>query len=115
MQKPQMNRYARHIFMCTGRYCDPQGRASRLYARLAHLLGPLGRYEYPYRVKRGTTSCLGVCSGGPIVVVYPEGIWYHHVDEAALERIVREHLEQNSPVEEYIFHKLSPPGAEPLP
>ncbi len=106
MQKPHMNRYARHIFICTGRSCDPQGRAIHLYAHLARLLGPLGRYENPCRIKRGTTPCLGVCSGGPIAVVYPDGIWYHHVDEAVLERIVHEHLEQNRPVEEYIFHRL---------
>ncbi|MGQ9528762.1 (2Fe-2S) ferredoxin domain-containing protein [Chloroflexus sp.] len=107
MPKPSMNPYARHIFICTGRYCDPQGQAHHLYTHLARLLGPLGRYENPCRVKRGTTPCLGVCSDGPIVVVYPDGIWYHHVDETVLERIVQEHLEQHRPVEEYIFHRLS--------
>lgn len=106
MQKPHMNHYARHIFICTGRYCDPQGHATDLYAQLARLLGPLGRYENPCRVKRGTTPCLGVCSDGPIIVVYPDGVWYHHVDEMVLERIVNEHLEQNRPVAEYIFHQL---------
>ncbi len=106
MPKPSMNPYARHIFICTGRYCDPQGRAIHLYAHLARLLGPLRRYENPCRVKRGTTPCLGVCSGGPIAVVYPDGIWYHHVDEVVLERIVHEHLEQNKPVAEHVFHQL---------
>ncbi|GIW01276.1 MAG: ferredoxin [Roseiflexus sp.] len=107
---PCMNPYARHIFICTGRYCDPSGKATHLYTRLARLLGPLGAYEHPRRVKRGTSSCLGVCSGGPIVVVYPDGIWYHHVDEAVLERIVREHLEQNRPVTEHMFHRLQGEG-----
>ncbi len=103
---PAMNPYTRHILMCTGKYCDPQGLAARLYAHLPRLLGPLGRYENPQRVKRGTTPCPGVCSDGPIVVVYPDGVWYHHVDESVLERIVCEHLQHNRPVEEYIFHRL---------
>jgi (2Fe-2S) ferredoxin len=40
------------------------------------------------------------------MVVYPEGVWYHHVDDQALRRIVEEHLEGGQPVEEYIFHRL---------
>ncbi|MBO9310751.1 MAG: NAD(P)H-dependent oxidoreductase subunit E [Chloroflexus sp.] len=106
MTKPHMNPYSRHIFICTGHYCDPDGKAAQLYSQLAHLLGPLGDYQNPNRVKRGTTPCLGVCSAGPIVVVYPEGIWYHHVDQVVIRRIIHEHLIHNSPVEEYIFHRL---------
>ncbi|MEZ4635065.1 MAG: hypothetical protein R2856_08845 [Caldilineaceae bacterium] len=37
-------------------------------------------------------GCLGVCASGPILVVYPDGIWYHGVDEERLNRIYREHL-----------------------
>lgn len=107
-QPPLMAPYGRHIFICNGSYCDPEGSASRLYARLAGKLGELGRYDNPERVKRGITPCLGVCSGGPIVVVYPDGIWYHHVDEAVLDRIVDDHLLHNRPVEAHIFHRLAP-------
>lgn len=98
--------YARHIFLCVGTYCDPGGEAQRLYRHLAGKLGELGRYGNPVRVKRGITPCLGICSGGPLLVVYPDGIWYHHVTEAVLDRIVQEHLIGNTPVEEYIFHRL---------
>lgn len=110
-QAPQMTPYCRHVFICNGPFCDPEGKASRLYARLAHKLGELGRYDNPERVKRGVTPCLGVCSGGPIVAVYPDGIWYHHVDELVLDRIVEEHLKHNQPVEEHIFHRLAPQPA----
>ena len=99
--------YARHVFICTGQYCDPEGKAESLYRQFGKMLGELGRYGNPVRVKRGRTPCLGVCSNGPIVVVYPDGIWYHHVDEARLQRIIDEHLGQNKPVEEYIFHRLA--------
>ena len=103
---PQMAPYARHIFLCTGQYCDPDGNAQRLYEQLPGLLGDLGRYDNPERVKRGTTPCLGVCSGGPILAVYPDGVWYHHVDEARLARIVEQHLRGGEPVEAWIFHAL---------
>ncbi len=101
---PDMAPYARHVLLCTGKYCDPEGCAGALYARLAHLLGELGRYENPRRVKRGITPCLGVCNGGPLLVVYPDGIWYHHVDEVLLQRIVVEHLQQERPVWAHVFY-----------
>jgi (2Fe-2S) ferredoxin len=62
----------------------------------------------PDRVKRGETPCLGVCAGGPIVVVYPEGIWYAGVTPALLERIVVEHLKKGRVVEEAVFHRHDP-------
>lgn len=98
--------YARHVFICTGRYCDPEGKAAQIYRALAAKLGELGDYDNPIRVKRGLTPCLGVCYNGPLLVVYPDGIWYHSVDEAVLSRIVTEHLQENRPVQEYIFHRL---------
>ncbi len=106
-EAPDMAPYARHIFICTGEFCDPKGRAESLYAQLGHMLGDIGRYDNPRRVKRGQTPCLGVCVAGPILVVYPDGIWYHHVDEALLARIVEEHLKQDTPVKAHIFHQLN--------
>ncbi|MCB0130784.1 MAG: (2Fe-2S) ferredoxin domain-containing protein [Caldilineaceae bacterium] len=104
---PIMSPYARHVFVCAGQYCDPDGKATAVYRRLAEKLGALGDYTNPYRVKRGLTPCLGVCIGGPILVVYPEGIWYHHVDDdAVVDRIVQEHFKEGRPVEDYIFHRL---------
>lgn len=103
---PIMAPYARHVLVCTGPYCADESTAQRIYRRLGQTLGELGDYANPVRVKRSITSCLGVCIGGPLVAVYPDGIWYHHVDEAALDRIVDEHLRHNCPVEELIFHRL---------
>lgn len=99
--------YARHVLFCTGSYCDPQGKSHALYASLARKLGKLGRYDNPQRIKRGVTPCLGVCAGGPLLVVYPDGVWYHNIDEAKLDRIIREHLHGGQPVQEYIFHQLT--------
>lgn len=109
-EPPKMSAYARHILICTGRFCDPNGKAAALYNRLPTLLGELGDYDNPQRVKRGTTACLGVCAGGPLLVIYPDGVWYHHVDQDLLKRIVDEHLEQNQPVTEAIFHQLKCDG-----
>jgi len=65
------------------------------------------------RVKRTRSHCFAVCKEGPILVVYPEGVWYRCVDEAVLERIVSEHLEGGREVTEYVFHRLGQVDASP--
>ena len=101
-----MEAYAHHVLVCTGGFCSPDRKGRALYSLLASLLQREGLLFGPARVKRGETPCLGVCAGGPIVVVYPEGIWYGHVTPQLLERIVVEHLKEGRPVKEAVFHQL---------
>jgi (2Fe-2S) ferredoxin len=108
---PQMEPYARHVLVCTGGYCTEDRRGRALYSRLAMLLQREGLLFGPHRVKRSETPCLGVCNGGPIVVVYPEGIWYGRVDAELLERIVVEHLKGGQVVDDAVFHRLGATAA----
>lgn len=98
-----MGSYRRHVFVCTGGFCSPEHKGRELYQLLAQLLQREGLLFGPDRVKRGETPCLGVCAGGPIVVVYPDGVWYHHVTPLLLERIVVEHLKHGRVVESAVF------------
>src|SRR3954469_13825406 len=102
----QMESYSRHVLVCTGSFCSPQRRGREIYSLLAELLRREDLLFGPNRVKRGETPCLGVCSNGPIVVVYPDGIWYAEVTPQLLERIVVEHLKQGRPVADAVFHRL---------
>ena len=104
---PLMDAYSRHILVCVGGYCSPDQRGRELYRLLPSLLQREGLLFGPRRVKRGETPCLGVCTRGPIVVVYPEGIWYCDVTPALLERIVVDHLRNGKVVEEAVFHRLA--------
>lgn len=100
-----MEPYSRHILVCTGGFCSPDRRGRVLYQLLPGLLQREGLLFGPDRVKRGETPCLGVCAGGPIVVVYPDGIWYWGVTPELLDRIVVEHLAGGRVVEEAVFHR----------
>jgi (2Fe-2S) ferredoxin len=101
-----MDAYTRHVLVCTGSYCSPERRGRHMYAELARLLQREDLLFGPGRVKRGETPCLGVCADGPIVVVYPEGVWYAGVTASLLERIVVEHLKHGRVVDDAVFHRL---------
>lgn len=103
---PLMESYSRHVLVCTGGFCSPSRAGRELYALLPQLLENAGLLFGPARVKRGETPCLGVCAGGPIVVVYPEGVWYAGVTPQLLGRIVSEHLKQGRVVDEAVFFRL---------
>jgi (2Fe-2S) ferredoxin len=101
-----MEPYTRHVLVCTGGFCSPDRRGREIYSLLARLLQREQLLFGRTRVKRGETPCLGVCSDGPVVVVYPEGVWYARVTPALLERIVVEHLKQGRVLEDAVFHRL---------
>jgi (2Fe-2S) ferredoxin len=101
-----MEPYSRHVLVCTGQFCSPAREGRALYALLASLLEREGLLFGRTRVKRGETPCLGVCAGGPVLVVYPEGVWYSGVTPELLERIVVEHLKGGRVLEEAVFHRL---------
>ena len=101
-----MEAYSRHVLVCTGGFCSPDRRGRAIYSKLAELLQRENLLFGPTRVKRSETPCLGVCDSGPIVAVYPEGIWYSNVTPALLERIVIEHLRDGKVVKEAVFHRL---------
>ena len=111
LQRKAGNRpiFERHILLCTGSRgvengacCDAEIGAQtlrHLNKRLTQLKKE-GRHFY-----LTTTDCLRFCIGGPLMIVYPEGVWYGGVTVEVCERIIQQHLLRGEIVEEFAFHR----------
>ena len=96
-----------HIFLCCDqskpRCCSKEdGLTSWDYLKLRLKELGLTGVSGVYRTK---VNCLRICRSGPIMLIYPDGAWYHSCTPEVIERIIQEHVINNTPVEEYIFAK----------
>ena len=49
------------------------------------------------------SRCLGRCENGPVVVVYPDNVWYQYIDEEDIDEILESHLEGGNIVDRLLI------------
>ncbi|MGA1624952.1 MAG: (2Fe-2S) ferredoxin domain-containing protein, partial [Prochlorothrix sp.] len=111
-----LSQIQRHLFLCADqtkpKCCNTEAGLATwdyLKTRLKALNLDAPTDDRPNCVFRTKANCLRVCHQGPILLVYPDGVWYHSVTPDVMERILQEHILGDRVVEEYAFL------AQPLP
>lgn len=89
------------MFVCVSESaCGIDGPAAEIRKHLKSRLREAGLKE---TLRVNQAGCLGQCGHGPMIVVYPEGVWYSHVSLEDADRIWEQHMIGGRPVEELRF------------
>jgi (2Fe-2S) ferredoxin len=95
-----MSFFKHHVFFCTNQRtegetsCQNHGAASlQTYAK--EVAKAAGLED----IRINKAGCLGRCDQGPVIVVYPEAVWYTYVDKEDIDEIVDSHLKHGKPVD----------------
>lgn len=88
--------YRKHVFVCTtGKTCAGQD-SEAVCSELRREIAELGLKK---QIRINKAGCLDQCGKGPVIVVYPDGIWYGGVQAKDCHEIVYEHLLADRPVQ----------------
>lgn len=89
-----MEPFRQHVFICTQE--KPEGAGSCPHNGslqvLQRLETELESQKLEGEVQVTTCGCFGLCDDGPILLVYPDGVWYRRVKEDDVRQIVTSHL-----------------------
>ena len=91
-----MSFYQKHVFFCCNKREPPEkccadngAQAMRDYAKArVKALGLSG----PGKVRINQAGCLDRCEEGPVLVVYPDAVWYTYVDRDDIDEIIDRHV-----------------------
>ena len=98
-----MSYFDKHVFFCCnqrepGNACCNNHGASELRTYAKDRIKAL-KLSGKGKVRINQAGCLDRCDDGPVLVIYPEAVWYTYVDREDIDEIIDEHLVHNRVVE----------------
>ncbi|KTD33335.1 (2Fe-2S) ferredoxin [Legionella nautarum] len=102
-----MTHYTKHVFLCTnqkiaGKKCCASSGGEPFFNHMKAKLSELELHG-PGKIRVSKSACLGRCSEGPCIVIYPEGVWYTYATEADIDEIIDSHLIAGETVERLLI------------
>ncbi|MBA2648823.1 MAG: (2Fe-2S) ferredoxin domain-containing protein [Legionella sp.] len=99
--------YAKHILMCTnqkipGKQCCANSGGEPFFDYMKSKLLELGMHG-PGKIRVSKSGCLGRCSSGPCIVIYPEGIWFTYSSYEDLNQIIQNYIINNQVVDSLLI------------
>ena len=103
-----MEHYTKHIFICTnqkapGKECCANSGGEPFFEHMKKKLKKLDLHG-PGKFRVSKSGCLGRCSVGPALVIYPESVWYTYTSFADIDEIIAMHLIAGGTVERLLIH-----------
>jgi NADP-reducing hydrogenase subunit HndC len=96
-----MHYYRSHVLICGGTGCT-SSKSVQIKEVFETELQTLGLEK---EVQVVMTGCFGLCEAGPIVIVYPEGTFYSHVQLSDVKRISEEHLLKGRIIKDLLYYE----------
>lgn len=97
--------YRSHVLVCGGTGCTSSGSEQIIQT----LKDELKKNKLQNEVAVVKTGCHGLCAEGPVMIVYPEAVFYSRVRPEDVEEIVSEHLLKGRIVERLVYHEAQTP------
>lgn len=97
--------YRSHVLVCGGTGCTSSGSEQIIQT----LKDELKKNRLQNEVAVVKTGCHGLCAEGPVMIVYPEAVFYSRVRPEDVEEIVSEHLLKGRIVERLVYHEAQTP------
>ncbi len=98
-----MSYYKHHLFFCLneredGAACCSDHDASAVFDATKRKVKAMN-LNGKGKVRVNRAGCLDRCAEGPVLVVYPEAVWYTYVDQEDVDEIIESHLKNDKVVE----------------
>ena len=100
------NYYKYDVFICLnqredGSQCCTQFNSEKIFEYMKQKIKKLNlRGQGLVRINR--SGCFDRCALGPLLVIYPDAVWYNFIDESDIDEIIESHIMNQKPVQRLV-------------